>query len=470
MKRILITLFLFCSLAFAANAQGHITSGMTGLQLRNVLNANFDTTFNTIRGVSGFPIRIVYPFVLGGTTVTTNAAEFNSLDGVVVSAAELNRLVGVTSGIQSQIDGKANTSHTQAQSTIIALADSLTARYTKTQANTKFNLKLNIADTASAFSKYARKASPVFTGLPKINNDTAATRSYARAVGGGGGGGGGGTWGTITGSLPDQSDLVSALNLKANLNSPNFSGTITGITASMVGLGYVTNESKATMFTNSVLTGTPTISGYVPTSRKVNNHALTGDVSVTAADVSLGNVTNESKSTMFTNPTLTGTATLPATTSIGTVSSTELGYVDNVTSSIQTQLNNKVGIDNPSFTTGITTPAITLGSTTLTATGTELNYVHGVTSAIQTQINAKMTAPNKDQYRIGISDAPVEGDSILTSTSYIGKTLDVYREGHYQYQNTSVNITDGFRFNSGTGQLIFRPVFGDGEQVIIKYY
>jgi len=81
-----------------------------------------------------------------------------------------------------------------------------------------------------------------------------------------------------------------------------------------------------------------------------------------------------------------------------------------------------------------------------------------------------MTAPNKDQYRIGISDAPVEGDSILTSTSYIGKTLDVYREGHYQYQNTSVNITDGFRFNSGTGQLVFRPVFGDAEQIIIKYY
>ncbi|OQA51403.1 MAG: Pectate lyase superfamily protein [Bacteroidetes bacterium ADurb.Bin302] len=38
------------------------------------------------------------------------------------------------------------------------------------------------------------------------------------------------------------------------------------------------------------------------------------------------------------SPTLTGTVTLPTATSIGDVSSTEIGYVDNVTSNIQTQL------------------------------------------------------------------------------------------------------------------------------------
>jgi hypothetical protein len=40
-------------------------------------------------------------------------------------------------------------------------------------------------------------------------------------------------------------------------------------------------------------------------------------------------------------PTFTGTVTLPSTTSIGNVSSTEIGYVDGVTSSIQTQLDAK---------------------------------------------------------------------------------------------------------------------------------
>jgi microcystin-dependent protein len=44
------------------------------------------------------------------------------------------------------------------------------------------------------------------------------------------------------------------------------------------------------------------------------------------------------------NPTFTGTVTLPANTSIGNVSSTEISYVDGVTSAIQTQLNDKAPI------------------------------------------------------------------------------------------------------------------------------
>lgn len=41
----------------------------------------------------------------------------------------------------------------------------------------------------------------------------------------------------------------------APLASPTFTGTVSGITASMVGLGNVTNESKTTMFTNPTFTG-----------------------------------------------------------------------------------------------------------------------------------------------------------------------------------------------------------------------
>jgi hypothetical protein len=43
----------------------------------------------------------------------------------------------------------------------------------------------------------------------------------------------------------------------------------------------------------------------------------------------------------LTSPTFTGTVTLPSSTSIGSVSSTELGYLDGASSSIQTQLNAK---------------------------------------------------------------------------------------------------------------------------------
>jgi trimeric autotransporter adhesin len=79
----------------------------------------------------------------------------------------------------------------------------------------------------------------------------------------------------------------------AKLASPTFTGTVSGITATMVGLGNVTNESKATMFTSPTFTGT-----------------VTG---VTATHVGLSNVTNESKATMFSSPTFTGTVTMPTT-------------------------------------------------------------------------------------------------------------------------------------------------------------
>jgi hypothetical protein len=60
------------------------------------------------------------------------------------------------------------------------------------------------------------------------------------------------------------------ISLYAPIASPSFTGTATfsnvsGITSSMVGLGNVTNESKTTLFNNSVLTGHPTIEGITST-------------------------------------------------------------------------------------------------------------------------------------------------------------------------------------------------------------
>jgi hypothetical protein len=49
-------------------------------------------------------------------------------------------------------------------------------------------------------------------------------------------------------------------------------------------------------------------------------------------------------------PTFTGTVVLPSTTSIGNVTSTELGYLDGVTSAVQTQLNAKAPTADPTFT------------------------------------------------------------------------------------------------------------------------
>ena len=54
------------------------------------------------------------------------------------------------------------------------------------------------------------------------------------------------------------------------------------------------------------------------------------------------------------SPTFSGTVTLPSTTSIGNVSSTEIGYVDGVTSAIQTQLNAKAASSHVHAATDVT--------------------------------------------------------------------------------------------------------------------
>jgi hypothetical protein len=100
-------------------------------------------------------------------------------------------------------------------------------------------------------------------------------------------------------------------------------------------------------------------------------------------------------------PTFTGTVVLPNTTSIGDVSSTEIGYVNGVTSAIQTQLDDKLAssiasttyapLNAPTFTGTVVLPGTTsIGN----VDATELAYVNGVTSAIQTQLDAK--APTAD--------------------------------------------------------------------------
>ncbi len=123
------------------------------------------------------------------------------------------------------------------------------------------------------------------------------------------------------------------LTLLAPLESPTFTGTVSGITAEMVGLGNVTDESKATMFTDPTFTGTTVtvlsrgITGFTGTGGVLVASAsptFTGTVSgITAAMVGLGNVTNESKATMFTDPTFTGTVTGVSKSAVG------LGNVEN---------------------------------------------------------------------------------------------------------------------------------------------
>ncbi len=78
------------------------------------------------------------------------------------------------------------------------------------------------------------------------------------------------------------------------------------------------------------------------------------------------------------SPTFTGTVTLPSTTSIGTVSDTEISYLDWATSNIQTQLNAKES--TLTFSTGLTRATNTITSNLSTGVSWGQSVIGGTAS------------------------------------------------------------------------------------------
>lgn len=64
------------------------------------------------------------------------------------------------------------------------------------------------------------------------------------------------------------------------------------------------------------------------------------------------------------SPTFTGTVILPTTTEIGSVDSTEIGYLSGVTSNIQAQIDDKSPNESPTFTGNPTAPTAPPGTET----------------------------------------------------------------------------------------------------------
>jgi hypothetical protein len=106
------------------------------------------------------------------------------------------------------------------------------------------------------------------------------------------------------------------------------SGTITAGTGITVSGNEVSISSGA--ITSSLILDGTIVDADVNASAAIAQSKISGLTSDLAAKANLA------------GPTFTGTVVLPGTTSIGNVSATELGFVDGVTSAIQTQLDAKI--------------------------------------------------------------------------------------------------------------------------------
>lgn len=114
-------------------------------------------------------------------------------------------------------------------------------------------------------------------------------------------------------------------------------------------------------------------------------------------------------------PTFTGNVVLPNTTTIGDVSSTELGYVNGVTSALQTQLDGKQPIVS-------------------NVSDTEIGYLNNVTSPIQTQIDTKV---DKTSLPVSVSDFGAVGDGTTDNTTAFSNAAQA-RTGAVTYTDNGI--------------------------------
>jgi hypothetical protein len=156
------------------------------------------------------------------------------------------------------------------------------------------------------------------------------------------------------------SAIQTQLDTKAPLASPTFTGTVT------LPSGTVTS----TMILDGTIATADIADGAITTAKILDGTILAGDLAdgaVTSAKILDGTIVDAD---------INASAAIDWT-KLGissTVSSTEIGYVDGVTSAIQTQLDAKASLSGATFTGAVSGTDLTLsGNLTINGTTTNLN-------------------------------------------------------------------------------------------------
>jgi hypothetical protein len=201
--------------------------------------------------------------------------------------------------------------------------------------------------------------------------------------------------------------------------------TVTGV--DVTSFYHVSRRIKA------IGTSTGTIYGTISATTFSTNTTVTvtwdsGSLSNETITIYLGALskTNDSiPELVITNAKISASAAIDVSKiGAGAVSSTEFGYLDGVTSAIQTQIDSKQATITGGATT-ITSADLTASRAlasnasgkvaVTTVTSTELGYVSGVTSAIQTQLDAK-------QATITGSATTIDTESLTASRAVISNS------------------------------------------------
>lgn len=146
--------------------------------------------------------------------------------------------------------------------------------------------------------------------------------------------------------------------------------------------------------------------------------------------------------------TFTGLITLPSTTSIGNVSSTELSYLDGVTSSIQTQLNSKQTLNGTGFVKASGTTISYDNSTYLTTSSASSTYapiasptftgtVSGITKSMVGLGNVDNTTDANKPISTATQTALDAKQATLNGTGFVKSTAGTISYDNSTYLTTS---------------------------------
>jgi hypothetical protein len=232
--------------------------------------------------------------------------------------------------------------------------------------------------------------------------------------------------------IEDTSDLVVTADLAplAPLAGPTFSGTVTLPNTTSIGDVSATEIAYVNGVTSAIQT---------------------------QLDAKLASATASTTYAPLSGPTFTGTVVLPSTTSVGNVSSTEIGYLDGVTSAIQTQLNAKAPTADPTFTgtvSGVTKTHVGLGNVDNTSDANK-----PVSTATQTALDAKASLSGAtftgsveiDQNLVVDGNLTVNGTEFIASATSITIEDNMIQIAHTNSANT-VDLGLVVGYNDGTAQ------------------